>query len=472
MASELQADRYFRPGGMRAAINDRSGTVFLALSLVLAVIAFNFDPRIMLAAPALLIPLILIGRTSLIVFVLVAFAFLRLDAWMSSATSLPFGKMIFLLSLGSLAFAVFRNTQRLNRFTVPVLAYALFLLTSLAAGSVEAQPDGVALWFADTVYAVSYFIVIYMMVNSHDRLEKVIYFIVLLGIFSSLMNIAEFLNPAGMELSHSTGRAAGLLKNANTSAFVVNISMICSVYALRVARSRAMALSLVLLQVLFFFGVFTTFSREGILLFGLVFVSQFFVIRRRSRRTMIVLLAGAMLVFGMAAAVRYISTGAIEEVRHSYGKIEGLVQGRVDDNDRLYLLRLHLSRFAERPLTGNGLYSALFYSIPACGLDANEVPNGPHNTFVMILSEAGIFPLLAYLLFLAVLLRNMLRAASGGGEGASMRQCLLMLFAAFVVHHGFSHMILLSRHPMVLLALFSLPAKVISSPGKECQSVK
>ena len=42
-------------------------------------------------------------------------------------------------------------------------------------------------------------------------------------------------------------------------------------------------------------------------------------------------------------------------------------------------------------MTGNGLYSALSYSIPTPGLAQTDIPNGPHNTFVIILSEAGIF---------------------------------------------------------------------------------
>ncbi|OQX83527.1 MAG: hypothetical protein B6D63_06075, partial [Candidatus Latescibacteria bacterium 4484_7] len=98
-----------------------------------------------------------------------------------------------------------------------------------------------------------------------------------------------------------------------------------------------------------------------------------------------------------------------------------------------------------------------------------EVPNGPHNTFVFIMSEAGIFP---FLLYSAFLIMVGLRLRSGpdielldGGyrRAEAMRSTLLILFFALFIHNFFSHMMTLSRYSMTLLALMSLPRRVRSA---------
>ncbi|MBU8921684.1 MAG: O-antigen ligase family protein [Bacteroidales bacterium] len=435
------------------------------VAVAAAAMLHRFDPRISFLLPAALILSLLLKNQSYMVFILVVFAFMRLDAWISSVFSLPFGKIMFLLSLSALASSFLFARSRPNRPTFPLLAWFIFILFSFAIGGIEASGEGVFLWISDTAYAATFFLVIYFLVNSRERLEKIIYLIAFIGVVTTAINIAEFIDPAGLGLSHSSGRAAGLLKNANTSAFIVNLSMVASIYSLRVVQRGWKVPLTVLLQVILFFGVFTTFSREGLLLYVLIFISQFFLIRQRSRKMLVAVLACTILVFGLIRVVAYIRDGADSDVRYSYRKISTLVNGDIDDNDRYDLLTYHLSRFAAKPLTGHGLYSALSYSIPRQGLSINEVPNGPHNTFVMILSETGIVPLVLYLVFLAALGWNIVfnGGVPGNNRDRAMRQCLLMLFISFLIHHGFSHMMLLSRYPMVLIALFALPAEVFSS---------
>ncbi len=430
-----------------------------ACAAVLAISAgFGVDPRFFTLASLGLAAILFLSRPVLVIYPLVSLSFLRLDAWATSILSFPFGKIVFLMLALSLLTALLLTRTRLNRPNLPVVLYILFIVTSLSAGMIEGTGEGTVLWLREIVYASACFTVLFLFTNRRERLENVINLIVLLGIFTSLLNIAELIDPAGLSLSHSEGRAAGLLKNANTSAFIVNLSMIASIYLMRTAAGRRKAFLLAMMQVLFFCGVFVTFSREGLLVFALIFASQLLVIRRRSRRALVIFVAGTLLVIGAERTVRFIKTDAAVDVRHSFRKITSLVSGDIDDNSRLSLLRFHFSRFLDRPLTGYGLYSALEYSIPKQGISTTEVENGPHNTFVMILSETGIFPLLVYLAFLGSLLRNIAaRDGGSGGKDRAMKECLLMLFAAFIIHHFFSHMMLLSRYSMVLLALFALP---------------
>ncbi|MBN2070006.1 MAG: O-antigen ligase family protein [Candidatus Krumholzibacteriota bacterium] len=441
---------------------DRTGYIFLGFSLLVIVALFRMDRNYIFAIPVLAGGVLFFRRPSIIIYPLILFAFLRLDAWMSTYVSLPFGKIIFLLSFLSIAVTFLLTGERLNSPGAPVVFFVIFLVTGFLTGMIEASRQGIVLWLEDTLYAASYFFIVYLAVNSWGRLEKIIFLVMVTGIIASLLNFAEFFDPAGIAFSHSSGRAAGFLKNANTSAFVINLAMITSIYFLETVRQRWKAISIVLAQTIFFFGVFTTFSREGLMLATLIFTSQFAVIRRRGRRGLILIVAGVIVTAGLIRAIDFISTGAAGDVRYSFQKISSLAQGDFDDNDRFDLLKFHLNRFRQKPLTGHGLYSALTYSIQEEGLAASDVPNGPHNTFVMILSEAGFIPLLAYLALIGILFLNLIDKGEMGKteRGRAMRACLLMLLAAFLIHHWFSHMMLLARFSMVLVALFSLPARV------------
>ncbi|MBN1165445.1 MAG: O-antigen ligase family protein [Candidatus Krumholzibacteriota bacterium] len=425
---------------------------------------FHVDPRIFFLLPGLIVLIPLFRRPAWIIYPLAVFSCLRLDAWLSSWLSFPFGKVIFLTLLVALVLALLLTRTRFNPPTAAVMLYLFFLASSFSIGLLGATRQGVVLWLEDYMYAAGFFLTFFLFINRWERLEKIIYLMVFMGAAVSLVNIGELIDPAGFMLSHSAGRAAGFLKNANTSAFIVNLSLIAAIYALRAARSRRFTLVWVMAQIVFAIGVLATFSREGLLLFGLIFLSQFFIIRRKSRRLLVLLLAGVILILATARTVRFIERDAVGDVRYSFSKVLTLARGQVDDNDRWWLLQFHLRRFAEHPLTGQGLYSALLYSIPSAGLSGSAAPSGPHNTFALILSETGIIPLLVYLAFLLALLGNITaaRRAEGNAKESALGDCLIMLFAAFLIHHFFSHMMLLSRFSMLLMALFALPLRTFS----------
>ncbi len=424
--------------------------------------AFLYDIRLLFAVPVIAGVVVFLGKPSLVIYPLVLFAFLRLDAWISAAASVPFGKVLFLFTATAMAAVVLLTGTRLNRPTVPACLFVLFLVTYFVFGIAEATGVGAVLWLEDSIYAVTYFAVVYLLVNRWDRLEKVISLIVLSGLIVSVVNIVEFFYPSLLGMSHSFGRSAGLLKNANVSAFIVNLAMIASLYWLWTAKGKRMALAMIATQILFFFGVFTTFSREGMLLFVLIFLGQFVCFKHSFRRALVVIVAGAIIALGVVQIAGFIMTDAESDVRFSFQKLTMMVEGRIDDNDRLWLLDFHLKRFLQRPLTGHGLYSALLYSVPSTDVSRSGVPNGPHNTFALILSEAGIVPAVMYLAVLVSFLSSVAVARRTGGDvrGRAMKLCLVLMFCAVVIHHFFSHMLLLARYPMILFALFALPERV------------
>jgi len=95
-------------------------------------------------------------------------------------------------------------------------------------------------------------------------------------------------------------------------------------------------------------------------------------------------------------------------------------------------------------------------------MQGNGVPNGPHNTFALILSEGGMFAGAAYVIFLVSVMAGLLRKLSKcpSGKPRALVHTVLMLFFALVLHHFFSHMMVFSRYAMVLFGLFLLPDDV------------
>jgi len=437
----------------------RAKVLAAASVAVLLSIALLYDTRILYLLFAGIFAVVLVGKPRAVLFILVSFALLRLDAWMSSRSSLPFGKVLFLFTTFSIVSLALFTSYRLNRFSRVFLMYLAFLVVYLAFGLIGSSGEAPKLWIADTLYALSYLAAIYLIVDERGKLEDVLGFIVLLGAFTSMVNIYEFMHPYTFVLSHSTGRAAGLLKNANTSAFIVNVSFIASIYILRTAESGKRVLLTMLLQGLMFLGVFVTFSREGLLVFALAFLVQLFTTGKK--RAAVIFFLVLLLAASSALTVKYITSSSVVDVQRSFAKISSFLSGEIDDNDRLYLLRYHMDRFLRHPLTGNGLYSALIYSVPEAGRVGNDVPNGPHNMFALILSEAGVFPAAVYLVFLMSIFFRLIRRVRVPDESSkALGHVLLMLFSALFIHHFFSHMIIFSRYAMVLFALFLLPDRV------------
>ncbi|MBD3180231.1 MAG: hypothetical protein GF417_11985 [Candidatus Latescibacteria bacterium] len=424
-----------------------AGTVILAL--------YCSRPEILTAIPLMAAAIILLRTPHVIIYFVTVIIFMRLDTYISYTFSLPFGKVMAAASILCLLVILFLTGYRVNSPGVPVLLMGCFFLSYFAIGMLNGSGAGIFPWLEEVVLSLVCFFTVYLLVNSYRRVEMILLMILLVGLVVSVVNVYEFINP-----SFEQGRSAGLIENPNSAGFVVDIGMTASLYFLWIARKKKQVLLILLLQLILFFGVFTTFSRGGILIFALIFALQLILIKGKVKRMIMLTVSALVIAAGIAGAVRFINTGARKSVRHSFNKVATLARGEVDDNMRFYLLNYHLQRFYRHPLTGNGLYTAKTgsESEPYYGV---EVPNGPHNTVVFILSEAGIIPAVIYLVFLLALFRNL---ASIDGKisrkVAGMKLCLMVGFLVFLAEHIFSHQIFLMRYPMVLIALFALPLAI------------
>jgi len=445
----------------------------LSILLIATILIFSalVDTRLLFLIFSMLSFLLVLKNSELVLYILIVFAFLRLDAWFSGVFSLPFGKLLFLFAVTSILATILFGRHRLNRLSLPLVLYLFFIVAYFAFGAINSTSEGLVFWVEDTVYALGYLLAIYLLLNGRDKLKKAIWLIYVIGLFSSLMNIYEFLHPYSFALSHSTGRAAGLLKNANTSAFIVNISFIASVFLVRTSKSVKFSILFLISQALLFAGVFVTFSREGLIIFAMSFIAQFFALR--GRKIFLALALVMLIACTTFISARYVTSSAGIDVQRSFLKISSFLSGQIDDNDRLFLLKYHIQRFVANPLTGNGLYSALIYSVPRDGIIGNGVPNGPHNTLALILSEAGIFPAIVYafwLIFTFLYLTKKL-LNSRGEEERALSGVVLLFFVVLFIHHFFSHMILFARYAMAIFAMSVLPFNVSGDSGSR-QSAK
>ena len=104
------------------------------------------------------------------------------------------------------------------------------------------------------------------------------------------------------------------------------------------------------------------------------------------------------------------------------------------ENNRLYLWRLSLSQIAESPVLGSGLGESFGLGGNDCG-GTIPVPCGPHNTYLLLLQEAGIVPLALFLLFLASLLWQRLRSGPSLAGNIAAGWGVIFTVYATAFHH-------------------------------------
>jgi len=185
----------------------------LSILLISAILVFSVfvDTRLLFLLFSLLAFILVLAKSELVLYILLIFAFLRLDAWFSGIFSLPFGKLLFMFAVSSILATVLFGRYRLNRLRLPLNFYLFFIVTYFAFGVINATSEGLLFWIEDTIYALGYFLAIYLLLNDKSKFRRAVYLIYFIGLFSSIINIYEFLHPYSYVLSHSSGRAAGLL---------------------------------------------------------------------------------------------------------------------------------------------------------------------------------------------------------------------------------------------------------------------
>jgi O-antigen ligase len=441
--------------GRAARLLAAAGIAFVPLC---AYAVFAAPPLVTLLAVAAA-GLLVLRRVDWIGYATIIIALTRADAWLTLRTGLPFGTLLSLLIVAAALTVVLFSLRRLNAPNAASGLLFLFYTTAVLTSALAGNCSYGTAWLRDALGAFLTFGVVYCFVSDKNAFYATARVVVACGVALSLVNLAELLNPAQIQLSHSEGRAAGLLKNANVSAFVI----VCCFVVFQMCRPVAGGAArwwTAPLQVLLMCGVLATFSRSGMLvLAGVVVVTAAIELRERRKPVALLVAAGAAAATALVA-VRIVFDTSDVAVLHAIRKVSAFLSGEVDDNYRFFLVRYYFAKFLDQPLTGYGFYSTVYPSGANTDLRSIFGVLGPHNTPVGILVDFGLMAGAAYLLFLVGVSRGLRSIAEN-----RPRAYLTLLFAVLCVYNVFIHNMYLSRPTMALFALVAAGASVFAARG-------
>ena len=100
---------------------------------------------------------------------------------------------------------------------------------------------------------------------------------------------------------------------------------------------------------------------------------------------------------------------------------------------RLFLWELGFNRALASPIVGNGLYQLHF--MPGAPIAHQGAPTGVHNVYLMLIGEAGIIPLVLYLLSLFFLARALWTAPKSLGRDLVMGWVIVLAMFGLMFHH-------------------------------------
>ncbi|GKS70024.1 hypothetical protein W03_20280 [Nitrosomonas sp. PY1] len=254
------------------------------------------------------------------------------------------------------------------------------------------------------------------------------------------------------------GRAAGFFVNANIAGGLLVI-MCIAIMPFIAMRWR------IFLILVMGMGVFPTFSRSAMLL--AILVSLVWILRGHfNKKTLLILLVVVPFVSIIGATLFSIGLSSTE-INHDNvaGRLQFFETMGKESNDesaqeRRYVAELAWQRFTENPLVGYGMRE-LDETFPAWGF-----PHPPHNMYLQLMFEQGIWGGILYATFMGIILfkgiRLYRRASSRQGSEFGVAFILIAVYFAFL---GFFSNTLLSETVgiITLAALMAKERELISS---------
>ena len=201
------------------------------------------------------------------------------------------------------------------------------------------------------------------------------------------------------------GRLYGSFSNPNEVAVVAGSAAVLALAFQRTGRAPWLAVGGLGLALA---ALALTFSRTVWLALPFAVAHAVLASRRGERRR----LAGALVLAAALAAPPAIALGA-DALRDSYGlmRMEQLLQvfrasslGEVQLGGREIFWRLAAEKVVEAPLAGHGL--GRLRRLEGTWFNADGTYMGTHNEYLVLWGEAGIIPLVLFVLFLGTLLRR------------------------------------------------------------------
>ena len=260
--------------------------------------------------------------------------------------------------------------------------------------------------------------------------------LMLLGVTCIFILASPVLEETVFSLQHQDfgQQAFGVFTDPNDAGFMCCLAAVLAIASLAPhSQHRTLAAAVLVLSVT---ATILTNSRTALV--TLVLILLFFLpsLYRAFRAFAIARLAIAGIA-GSIILVTVFTDLVSSQPEHQIRRMEELTQlfeADVLEISRLYLWRLALPQIAEAPILGNGLGAMRNIYGTSCGGTVDDFC-GVHNTYLMLLGEAGIVPLMLFLLFIASLLRRCLRRRSAIAADVAAGWTLVLAANAVTFHH-------------------------------------
>lgn len=306
--------------------------------------------------------------------------FCNLPSYFLAKASASLGQ---LLSYGTfLLIIVYYIFSENKKFIVPfVVLGILFFLVSIMVNA--DNTDGYL------ITMIKYFIVVIMGgIVANDTTKQEMYIVLLLGCLSIVYE-SVFIEGIG-------GRYRGFYLNPNSAGFACILGY-CLSFSINDKKLKIFG------QLLFSVAGFMTFSRTFLLIWVLINLFSLLISYKNVYK----------IIIGIVLFSLFISLGSkLDLSAKRLHAFSGILQGKVNDDlkeeSREETWAHYYNKILLNPILGNGYHS---FSGETSGADNNKftIRNGVHNTFLMIIGEAGFFVLLYFLSIYGAFLINGMR---------------------------------------------------------------
>lgn len=278
-----------------------------------------------------------------------------------------------------IVYYIFSETKRL---ILPFIVLGLlFFLISILVSAENAQTYLVTL--------IKYFIIVIMGVAVvKDTTKEEIYVVLLLGCLS-IIHESIFIEGIG-------GRYRGFYLNPNAAGYACILGY-CLSFSIDNKQLKIIG------QLLFSIAGFMTFSRTFLLIWILINLFSLLISYKNAYK----------IIIGAVLFTLFLSFGSelnlnTKRVNAFSGILEGKANDDLKEDSREETWAHYYGEILNRPILGNG-YHSFSGKISGSESDGFTIRNGVHNTFLMILGEAGFFVLLYFLWIYVTFLLNGMR---------------------------------------------------------------
>lgn len=415
--------------------------IAVAVGMIVARGSLPITGVLLLAPVAMLSAVVVLRNPLLLGMLLLPIFYSNIEGITGEKTGLPTAVALWLLSLGYFAVLAFTNQLR---FLMP-LSSKLFLLfiavITAMATLIPYRNDALySDWLKMTLYSLNAYLMCHVVLINRTQIRRLVILLTWTGVVLSVINIIEFFDRSLINLSSVPARSAGLLQNANPSA-----SAILACYLISYLTPQRFMLPA---RLLMFLGIYTTFSRAGLIMFFLFLfyselVAQSLTVRRLVVSALLIVTALTVLAFGRVL----VEQSNNKQVSLAYERIVRTLDGSFDDessNQRRRVIPIHLKLFEEHPLVGSGG-------------GATRGPDSPHNQILIIMVEHGLIGTILFLIFVGVACRGILVMPR-----VPEKRLLLALFLFQVANMSVTHNELQYRFYMVVFALICVGPQLYS----------